>query len=653
MKAKPKSQNPAFPDAHPTAPGGMSEKALVKELIERHGYDQRSVNQMNWPAKIEAVANARREEELSRPAVSVAADMFDALDEENEHEAEREMAQAPDDEEEDMFDDLLDEDDEPDESATSSTIDVPYTDAEVEALPVLAEHWSTPLSDDLPGMWEEADLSGGEADTADMFSEDFDPEALLADIEAEQAAAPRMLTKIPGVLDYIFDGHMGAGPSASERWMNCTASLGASRTFLETLSPNQQELFAHSNEAARQGTTAHAAAEVEARLLLGEATQEEVDNTLLELSVVPESEGEAYDDSMAEYIEEYLDLVRSYTQERGNENILIEQRVTAVIPLAGLHDGEVYEITGSTDFAALPAEGETDLVVGDLKYGNGIDVDVESNPQIRIYALGLLGMLVDEEGNLTAPIETLTYHIIQPRLGGIKTWTEPLEDLLNWRDEALGPRLTEALFGAAEGATYVPGEEQCQFCPNRGNCAALAEERIAQASELFDVIQAAEFESGEVGTFPETGSLSDERLGSLLSQVQNLAKLATDLKDEAQRRLHRGGQVPGYHLVNYQPPRHWDDDVEDRLRPDAHDDEGAVLSRKQREMLWKTEPKLLSPTQALALFKAEKVDVEKDLAPLIVTPKKRPVIASVNDRRKAWTGVPPEQMFADESDTEA
>lgn len=608
---KTKSKNPAYPDAHPTAPGGMSQKALIAELVDVHGYEEESVKALKWPEQIDLVAQERKAaEDAQRCEAHETINCATCNGDEAAFEESLNAIEA-----EDMFADL-------DDDLVDAIEHVAAMDMNEVALPNMFGE-DEPLDDDLPSP--------------------EDPEAMMAALrtarEADEEAQPTqrgLLIKDPteeGTLDYIFDGHMGAGPSASERWMHCTASLGASRAFLETLTPRQQETFAIANLAARQGTTAHAAAEVEARMVLGEVDQSEVDMTLLELSIEPDEAGEAYDDEMAEYIVEYVDLVKSYAQDRSDQHVLIEQVVEAAVPLTGMHEGEVYAIRGSGDCIVLPTVEEPTLVVGDLKYGNGIDVDVDENPQVRIYALGALALLVDDEGNLIVDVDTVTYHIVQPRLGGIKTWSEPLADLLQWRDEVLAPRLTAALFGADEGATFAPSESACQFCPARGGCAALAETRLTQAADLFDVIVESEFVDGP-GAFPETATLTHDRLGELLTQIAGLVDIHKDLKAEVERRLFRGELVPGWQLVNYTPPRKWKADAAERL------------PREDNPDLW-AEPSLVSPTQAEKILGK---DVYPQIEELVEKPDKRPVVAKEGDRRKPWTGRPPEAMFDVEED---
>lgn len=430
--------------------------------------------------------------------------------------------------------------------------------------------------------------------------------------------------------DYVFNGHAGTGPSGAERWMTCTASLSASRAFLETLTDNQRVEFSKAGEAARQGTTAHAAAEAEALVMIGQISEDELDQTLLELAVLPDTAGEAYDDEMAEFITEYTDLVKQYHD--SGRTVLIEQSVEAAVPLMTVDedgDPEVYFVSGSADCIAMPSKDENVLTVADLKYGQGKDVDVEQNPQIRIYALGALGALADPETGELPDLESIEYIIAQPRLGGIKVWSESLDDLLAWRDEVLSPALTEALAGPKGGAAYRPTELACQWCPARGTCAALAESRVAEAAELFDVIVESEFIDGP-GTFPETETLSDERLGALYTQIRGLTKIADDLKAETQRRLHRGVKVPGFQLVSYTPTRKWKPEAAEALV-----DFDELMSTK-----------LVSPTQAEKILKDEYADI----ADLVEVPPKRPIVAPEGDRRKPWSGPLPEDMFSIEEE---
>lgn len=569
------------PGAHPTAPGGMSQAALTKELVEKHGWSTEDATfpRAEWAVQIDAVCVERRNREL---------------------EVEAEMKAKP-------------------KSMTPINKAI-LEDIAAELTEELAE--VTALVDDL----EEFE------DLLAEFEDVFDPEPHPATdpnfVQTEPVKAQSMLICDPDTYDFVFDGHAGAGPSGAERWMNCTASLGAARAFLETLTPNQQIEFAGGSEAARQGTTAHAAAEAEARVVLGEIKPHEAQEIIDRLRTEP-PEGEEFTDEMADYIAEYVDLIQSYAVEDPTRIIRVESRVSAAIPLTGSREDEAYEVHGSADVTVYPTPKDPTLVVGDLKYGAGLDVDAEENPQARIYALGVLSELADEDGNLPH-IETITYLIIQPRLGGIKPWSESLDDLLDWRDDVLAPALTAALYGESEGAAFSPSEVACQWCPARGSCAALAEKVVADGAELFDAIVEAEVAGEE---FLETERLSDARLGALYAQIKALTNIEKSLKEETQRRLNRGAQIPGFKLVTYQPPRKW--------RTNA---EGALA---EMEELWVR--KLRTPKQASDLL--TKTGDERVLAGLIDSPEAVPVVSTgVGDKRREWAGVAPESMFGIEDE---
>ena len=424
--------------------------------------------------------------------------------------------------------------------------------------------------------------------------------------------------------DYVFNGHHGTGPSGAHRWLDCTASLEATREFLETLTPNQQAAFADANSAARQGTTAHAAGEARVSAMIGGITPQERDDTLLQLSVAPPA-GEDYDDEMERHVNMYVDFLQQYLIGDDPSEILLEQRLSAVVELED--DGGLREINGSADAVALPTESNRTLTVIDYKHGTG-DVEVEGNPQVRIYGIGALSLVSNADGEIEG-VDTIEYVIVQPRSGGIKTWSEPLESLLDWRDNTLSPALSRALLGVEGGATFNPTKKACEWCPVRGSCPALADSVMDGAAELFDAVVEAELIDG----LPSMATtLDDASLGKLLEQAMLVAKVADDMKAEAQRRLHRGRDVPGFHLVSYSPPRVWSGEAEEAL--------------ETNEALWAK--KLLSPTQALSTLKkagasSEDISTVEDL---IDTPDKKPVIGSVTDRRKAWEGDAPEAMFA-------
>ncbi len=619
------SKNPSYPDARPTAPGGMSQKDLRIELAEKHHVSMAESRVMSWPEQIRAVIAGRQDREAEQVMAEHEGESVGEV-EEALHDASVIDLQV-------AYDSLTDEEK---AAAEGMFIETEPLSDEKAAL-MFADLGENDQVVSYPGQML-ADLSNDDLyDSIVNGTNEDDPHDDDGNRLTPEWVEPEPLfLGLPNSLDFVFDGHAGAGPSGAERWMNCTASLGATRRFLETLTPNQQREFAGGTVAARQGTTAHSAAEVEVGVLLGTISPEEAENALLDLTIMPESGAEAYDSDMADYITEYTDLAQTYID--AGHQVIVEARVEAAVPLTQpLSDGEeVYWIAGSADLVALPTETSRSLAVVDLKYGEGLDVDVESNPQIRIYALGVLSMLADPETGALPDIEDVDYYIVQPRMGGVKKWTESLDDLLTWRDEVLSPALTAALIGSEAGAVFAPSDLACQWCPVRGSCPALVESRVTAGAALFDEVQAAEFAGIDTTQgFSETDTLTDTRLGELLRQVEDLVKIKDDLKEEAQRRLHRGGSVPGYQLVNYTPPRYWDEDADQRFNAEDY------------PQLWK-QPTMLTPTQAVKVL-GEQASLADDV---IVVPPKRPVIAREGDRRKTWTERAPEDMFSAVADDE-
>jgi hypothetical protein len=244
-------------------------------------------------------------------------------------------------------------------------------------------------------------------------------------------------------------------------------------------------------------------------------------------------------------------------------------------------------------------------------------------------------------------ITTAEYVIVQPRLGGIKVWTESLDDVLTWRDEVLAPALTAALYGSdnlpGEGSTFNPSESACQWCPARGGCPALIEDRMAAGASMFDEVLEAEVSGNPI----DATIMSNERLGEVLAQIQGAVDLHKDIKEEVQRRLHRGQHVPLHELVNYTPPRSYKEGAAEAIE--------AAVKDKTIPSIYKP-PALMTPTQALTLLK-EQTEAREWLEQQIDVHDVKPVVgpdaerrAARGDKRKSWNGRPPESMFADETD---
>ena len=86
--------------------------------------------------------------------------------------------------------------------------------------------------------------------------------------------------------------------------------------------------------------------------------------------------------------------------------------------------------------------GDETLTVIDFKYGVGILVDAENNPQMMCYALGALALF---DG--IYDIREVSMTIFQPRRDNISTYTIAKEELLRWAVEILSPAAQLAVKG--------------------------------------------------------------------------------------------------------------------------------------------------------------------------------------------------------------
>lgn len=91
--------------------------------------------------------------------------------------------------------------------------------------------------------------------------------------------------------------------------------------------------------------------------------------------------------------------------------------------------------------------GDDTLHVIDFKYGNGVVVDVENNPQPMLYGLGALNAY-----HMFYSPQKVILTIFQPRAEGdtVKEWEISTEDLLNWGVFTVRPAADKAFNGEGE-----------------------------------------------------------------------------------------------------------------------------------------------------------------------------------------------------------
>ena len=224
-------------------------------------------------------------------------------------------------------------------------------------------------------------------------------------------------------------GHHPLGPSAAHRWMECPASV-----WMEAELPEPPD-----SPAAMEGTLAHGEAE---RVLRGEQ------DFCIDF---PEAQ-------------DYVDYVR----ELGGDVLLVEVTL--------MWEQFVPEGYGTAD-AIVINEEERVIEVCDLKFGRGVRVEAEGNPQLKFYALGALLLL----GRLYR-VDTYRVHIHQPRLDHIAVVEYTERDLV-----AFGEKIKKIYLHMITADELVPnpGEGQCRWCRASGRCKQQAERMMSIAQQEF------------------------------------------------------------------------------------------------------------------------------------------------------------------------
>ena len=301
------------------------------------------------------------------------------------------------------------------------------------------------------------------------------------------------------------EAHSVLGASAADRWMNCTPSA--------QLTAGMED---ETTTFAAEGTAAHALCEWKVR-------------KALKMRAGRRPTSDYWTDKMEEFTDDYrdfiMDLVGQAKLTCKDPVTLIEQHLdfSCYVP-----DG-----FGTGDFL-LVADKELNVV--DFKYGRGVAVYADHNPQMMLYALGALNLF-----DCLYDIEQVTMTIFQPRLSSISTWTISAEELYKWAEEVLKPKAELAAKGEGE---FISGS-WCRFCKARNTCRARAESFLELAKMEFQ---------------PPV-LLSDEEVAEVIEKADELSKWASDVMAYAQAEaIENGKHWNGYKLVEGRSTRRFTDE---------------------------------------------------------------------------------------------
>lgn len=298
--------------------------------------------------------------------------------------------------------------------------------------------------------------------------------------------------------------HALLSASSAHRWLHCPPS--AKLTAGVTEAPS---------EAALQGTAAHALAEHKLRRALKQQSKRPV-------SKYEDDEMNTHTDDYVAYVLEQYEQAKQTTP---GAVIYIEQHLdfSNVVP-GGFGTGDCLIVADGT------------LHVIDLKYGLGVLVEAEWNPQMMLYAIGALALF-----DALYDIEQVALTVFQPRRENVSTWTISVTELNKWAEQTLKPAAELAAKG--EGEFYAGA--WCQFCRIASTCRARAEANL----------ELAKFE------FAPPAELSADEVADVLAQIPGLTRWASDVQDYALSQALSGERYEGFKLVAGRSIRKYTDET--------------------------------------------------------------------------------------------
>lgn len=365
--------------------------------------------------------------------------------------------------------------------------------------------------------------------------------------------------------------HALLSASGAARWLSCTPSARFEANFPDTTS-----------ESAREGTFAHALAELELKHFIKEIKRKDYTEKLAKLKQVL-----FYSKDLQTYVDEYVDMVEEKymagKKQDPGASLIIEAKLDfgTWVP-QGFGQGD----------AVIIADG--DLEICDLKYGKHVPVSAKNNPQLRLYALGA----INEFGWLYE-LDTVTMTINQPRNGGQSSETLTKDELISW-----GTSIKVAAEKAYRGEGEYKVGPWCRFCKGLAKCKAYA-------TYCLDVLEQEAKDKNE---------LTDDDIAFVLSRADSLRIFLNSVKIYALDQALNGHKWPGFKLVEGRSVAHYSDEEKVAVRLK---NEGYTDIYKPRELLGITAMKKQLSTKVF----------DELVTDLLEKPQGKPTLVPDTDKR--------------------
>lgn len=372
--------------------------------------------------------------------------------------------------------------------------------------------------------------------------------------------------------------HAILSASSSYRWLKCLPSARL-----------EQQFDHEPSRAAQEGTAAHALCEHKLKRALKMRSKRPVS----------EFDSDEMEECTDEYVDFVLEQLEQAVQDCKDPIVLIEQHLdmTRWVP----------EGFGTGD-CIIVADNKLHII--DFKYGTGVLVDANNNPQLMLYALGALNLF-----DSLYDIEEISMSIFQPRRENVSTWTVPVDQLLLWAEKDLMPKAKKAFNG--EG--WFACGDWCQFCRAANRCKVRAEANLKIAQNEFK----------------DPPLLTDEEITEILKRIPELTKWANQVQEyAADAAINHGKQWNGFKVVLGRSNRKYTDEEK--------------VAERANELGYKDiyKKSLITITEMEKLMGKKKF--KEEMSDLVYKPPGKPVLVPDSDKRPAVNTSNAEEDFKEE-----
>ena len=385
--------------------------------------------------------------------------------------------------------------------------------------------------------------------------------------------------------------HAKLSASGSYRWLICSGSIQAEEKY-----KNENNIFSVEGSVAHELADMCCKAGVDAIQFLGKKIPKEFvkdkrnKKFFSKKHMGNEALSKTFERDMCEYVQDYLNYVKSYETE--NSVLYPEQRVD--------FSNYIPEGFGTSDNILIVPDKKT-VHIFDLKYGKGVQVWAKKNSQGMLYGVGVMndyGFMYD--------IKTIVIHIIQPRLGHYDKWKITPEELYKWANYAS----KQAAKTLKKNPKRTAGDH-CTFCKAKDDCKALLK-------WTEDIIGAGFEDISEKGldALKDPFDIEPKKRAMIINSRKMIEKFMLAVFESSVSYAEAGGKFVDLKLVEGRTNRKY------------------KLPKAEKKLKKKLGKKAYKPNQLINLGEAEKLLGRKEFADLDITDKPKGSLTLVDRKDK-------------------